>query len=48
MLRTFYHFEALRPQFGFILLTDSIHFRIIAATAPLLRRIGVICTLRVL
>lgn len=48
MLRTFYHFEALRPQFGFILLTDSIHFRIIAATAPLLRRIGIICTLCVL
>lgn len=48
MLRTFYHFEALRPQFGFILLTDSIHLRIIAATAPLLRRIGIICTLRVL
>lgn len=48
MLRTFYHFEALRPQFSFILSTDTFHLHIIAATATLLRRIGIICTLRVL
>lgn len=45
MLRAFYHFEALRPQFGFIMSTDRLHLRIIAATATLLRRIGIICTL---
>lgn len=48
MLHAFYHFETLRLQFGFILSTDSIYLCIIAATAPLLRRIGIICTLRVL
>lgn len=45
MLRTFYHFEALRPQFSFILSSDTFHLHIIVATATLLRRIDVICNL---
>lgn len=48
MLHAFYHFETLQLQFDFILSTDSIYLHIIAATATLLRRIGMICTLRVL